>query len=182
MKFTKYELYWPCPSNNNFKLPPIPRPLLILILSHYCTQVYYIVPAFIVGLMVGVFLWALYILLYKTRTRYFPSTTTTTTASENDCTEMKRSNQNSFEDVSSQATVRSGVQSFTSLKADLRLEGFAFFRCIEGSSWPLSSFLLRSVMEQCLQGNSILLRHLPNEKTTTLFTYVLMEFYHQRCE
>ena len=116
MKFTKYELYWPCPSNNNFKLPPIPRPLLILILSHYCTQVYYIVPAFIVGLMVGVFLWALYILLYKTRTRYFPSTTTTTTASENDCTEMKRSNQNSFEDVSSQATVRSWVQSFTSLK------------------------------------------------------------------
>ena len=66
--------------------------------------------------MVGVFLWALYILLYKTRTRYFPSTTTTTTASENDCTEMKRSNQNSFEDVSSQATVRSWVQSFTSLK------------------------------------------------------------------
>ena len=77
----------------------------ISLLHH--TQVYYIVPAFIVGLMVGVFLWALYILLYKTRTRYFPSTTRTTTASENNNTEMKRSNQISFEDVSSQATVRS---------------------------------------------------------------------------
>jgi len=104
-------------------------------IQHVVMRVYYIVPAFIVGLMVGVFLWALYILLYKTRTRYFPSTTTTTTASENDCTEMKRSNQNSFEDVSSQATDQiistlgsssSAMSSKASSETELHIQGKKF--------------------------------------------------------
>lgn len=104
-------------------------------IQHVGMRVYYIVPAFIVGLMVGVFLWALYILLYKTRTRYFPSTTTTTMASENDCTEMKRSNQNSFEDVSSQATDQiistlgsssSAMSSKASSETELHIQGKKF--------------------------------------------------------
>lgn len=37
-------------------------------------KVFYIVPAFIVGLMAGVFLWALYIFFYKMRIRYCKTT------------------------------------------------------------------------------------------------------------
>lgn len=104
-------------------------------IQHVVMRVYYIVPAFIVGLMVGVFLWALYILLYKTRTRYFPSTTRTTTASENNNTEMKRSNQISFEDVSSQATDQiistmgsssSAMSSKASSETELHIQGKKF--------------------------------------------------------
>ena len=44
-----------------------------------------IVPAFILGLIVGIILWAFYIFLYKARIRFFGSTTA---SSENLNTEM----------------------------------------------------------------------------------------------
>jgi len=49
------------------------------------TKVILIVPAFILGLIVGIILWAFYIFLYKARIRFFGSTTA---SSENLNTEM----------------------------------------------------------------------------------------------
>lgn len=46
-----------------------------------CAKLFYVIPAFIVGLMVGVFLWALYIFLYKARIRYFKTTTSESSSS-----------------------------------------------------------------------------------------------------